>query len=403
MSFRKDLIVIRNGTVLRVEQSVIFDNANAFLDRIPSAPLPSKNTGKGVLYHFQDNFDCTPKKREVGYFKNNFALLDGAKGLMVYSTKVAPEKFMEVLEHDLGGAIPKMPIFVIDNSVGQFLESQMDELDNENNKKGGDRCASMRLKSKKYHELHELIQQPGSRLKKKTLSVMDLDQFKVSIFRENGAIQGGVNQGFQNGQIQSNTSRLNQSTVWSILEADTQAGRNQYENHCLSEMDGICAMCIDDFVKGDQIRILPCTHGFHKNCIDEWLLNQSALCPMCKFDTRKALYNNSKFVDIELEDQASRVSQINQNTSNKNMMIYLKNGAQKFKSKILSKPMNKKCYPGRSASLEKPRFGKNKKSIKVLRPDHLVPINSPNLNSREFGSLSPIIIPNSNPKTSHSQ
>ena len=32
-------------------------------------------------------------------------------------------------------------------------------------------------------------------------------------------------------------------------------------------------MCLGQFEEGDEVRmLLPCTHEFHKGCIDEWLL-----------------------------------------------------------------------------------------------------------------------------------
>ena len=43
-----------------------------------------------------------------------------------------------------------------------------------------------------------------------------------------------------------------------------------------------CAICVDDFKDGDMMRVLPCSHHFHLECIDEWLINHSDLCPLCK-------------------------------------------------------------------------------------------------------------------------
>ena len=43
-----------------------------------------------------------------------------------------------------------------------------------------------------------------------------------------------------------------------------------------------CAICVDDFRDGDMMRVLPCNHHFHIKCIDEWLINHSDLCPLCK-------------------------------------------------------------------------------------------------------------------------
>ena len=41
-----------------------------------------------------------------------------------------------------------------------------------------------------------------------------------------------------------------------------------------------CSVCTDDFVKGQDIRVLPCGHKFHPECIDPWLLNVSGTCPL---------------------------------------------------------------------------------------------------------------------------
>ena len=41
-----------------------------------------------------------------------------------------------------------------------------------------------------------------------------------------------------------------------------------------------CSVCTDDFVKGQDLRVLPCNHKFHPECIDPWLLNVSGTCPL---------------------------------------------------------------------------------------------------------------------------
>ena len=56
-----------------------------------------------------------------------------------------------------------------------------------------------------------------------------------------------------------------------------------------------CAVCMADFKAGDELRVLPCKHAFHANCVDEWLLGHGRpaaadptqlrglpTCPMCK-------------------------------------------------------------------------------------------------------------------------
>ncbi|URE05105.1 RING-H2 finger protein [Musa troglodytarum] len=43
-----------------------------------------------------------------------------------------------------------------------------------------------------------------------------------------------------------------------------------------------CAVCLCEFEADDKLRLLPkCSHAFHLDCIDTWLLSHSA-CPLCR-------------------------------------------------------------------------------------------------------------------------
>lgn len=44
--------------------------------------------------------------------------------------------------------------------------------------------------------------------------------------------------------------------------------------------DNSCPICTDDFVKGQDLRLLPCNHTFHPDCVDPWLVNVSGTCPV---------------------------------------------------------------------------------------------------------------------------
>ncbi len=48
-----------------------------------------------------------------------------------------------------------------------------------------------------------------------------------------------------------------------------------------------CPICIVDFEEGDDLRVLPCEghHRFHQGCVDQWLLELSSSCPLCRQGT----------------------------------------------------------------------------------------------------------------------
>lgn len=48
-----------------------------------------------------------------------------------------------------------------------------------------------------------------------------------------------------------------------------------------SESRKTCAVCMEEFRAGEQMRTLPCFHDFHKRCVDRWL-RQQGVCPICK-------------------------------------------------------------------------------------------------------------------------
>lgn len=64
-----------------------------------------------------------------------------------------------------------------------------------------------------------------------------------------------------------------------------------------------CAICLEEYVPGDKLRILPCNHRFHVPCIDNWL-NRKPFCPICKRD----VYSNG--IDINSSEHTPLLNAI---------------------------------------------------------------------------------------------
>uniref|UniRef100_A0A6M2EN90 RING-type domain-containing protein n=1 Tax=Populus davidiana TaxID=266767 RepID=A0A6M2EN90_9ROSI len=56
-----------------------------------------------------------------------------------------------------------------------------------------------------------------------------------------------------------------------------------YSKKLMRQQDSLeCAVCLSDFSEGESVRKLKCKHTFHKDCLDEWLQQCLATCPLCR-------------------------------------------------------------------------------------------------------------------------
>ena len=67
----------------------------------------------------------------------------------------------------------------------------------------------------------------------------------------------------------------------------------------------VCSICLGNFVDGEECRMLPCLHVFHKACIDHWF-NVSQECPLCKRSVMHTSTNNTANRSTNFAAQQSR-------------------------------------------------------------------------------------------------
>ena len=63
------------------------------------------------------------------------------------------------------------------------------------------------------------------------------------------------------------------------LSGSGVTGTSVMESEAREENLG-CSICTEDFKVGEDVRVLPCNHQYHPNCVDPWLINISGTCPL---------------------------------------------------------------------------------------------------------------------------
>ncbi|XP_009463080.1 PREDICTED: E3 ubiquitin-protein ligase RNF43 [Nipponia nippon] len=90
-------------------------------------------------------------------------------------------------------------------------------------------------------------------------------------------------------QLNRTQDSLQQQTMQAIGQLATrryqarcrQASRWDSASSCSSAP--VCAICLEEFSEGQELRIISCSHEFHRDCVDPWL-QQHHTCPLCMFN-----------------------------------------------------------------------------------------------------------------------
>ncbi len=80
----------------------------------------------------------------------------------------------------------------------------------------------------------------------------------------------------------------------SSSHTNTSSNDNSDGNHGADSNDELpcCLICLVDYENGDEVRTLPCSHDFHKDCVDSWLYNHSS-CPACRSSIDRSILSST--------------------------------------------------------------------------------------------------------------
>ncbi|CAG8659282.1 12873_t:CDS:2 [Acaulospora morrowiae] len=115
-----------------------------------------------------------------------------------------------------------------------------------------------------------------------------LDSFPVYLFPQ---IEDDISNDLEKGNYKELTEESNQShnigrthIGGNDIMMDDEIIEIHSDHSKIMDKQLTCPICLGDFLPGEELRILPCNHQYHRVCIDPWLLDISSLCPVCKAD-----------------------------------------------------------------------------------------------------------------------
>ena len=90
--------------------------------------------------------------------------------------------------------------------------------------------------------------------------------------------------GLGTGNVRGTTAHFEDVIVHTTQEVIEEMSTQQT---LIQDLPSMCTICQDNMRQGEIIRRLNvCNHEFHVSCIDNWLLNRSVICPVCRHDVR---------------------------------------------------------------------------------------------------------------------
>ncbi|XP_071428464.1 E3 ubiquitin-protein ligase ZNRF3 isoform X2 [Pithys albifrons albifrons] len=101
---------------------------------------------------------------------------------------------------------------------------------------------------------------------------------------------------------------MNRLAVQALEKMETRKFKSKSKGHRESNCGALdtlsssstsdCAICLEKYIDGEELRVIPCTHRFHKKCVDPWLL-QHHTCPHCRHNIIEQKKGNAGPICLE--------------------------------------------------------------------------------------------------------
>jgi hypothetical protein len=88
-----------------------------------------------------------------------------------------------------------------------------------------------------------------------------------------------------------NNNISNNNTFEDVLVTTNIEDVNNLDKKILeSNLDIDCSICLDNMQKDESIIELKCTHKFHSQCIETYLIEYGRKCPICRTEIGSSHY-----------------------------------------------------------------------------------------------------------------
>ncbi|KAJ2083651.1 hypothetical protein H4R24_000609 [Coemansia sp. RSA 988] len=349
---RKNLVQIKDDAIVLVDATTTLDSSTGRIARLSISPPGPLVGTRGIVYALPDLVDCQPVKRSKQYLAESYirialvaddgncpvaakiaqAQYDGAVGALVYNNTLGAADMCVAMRNEMKKHKPKIPVMTVDRQYGETLQLEiialLDEAWHESGNQFRAIFASMYPEDEGEHLsaweitlislvailafglstslLFHIISSRRRRLadneqdnggmgelskKIETLPTCALDRLLLRTVSNSDV--NTLSECTSPLDVILNPSRSNRSLGASsggphdqdVPCSDKDKEPNSVPKGCIAT----CIVCIDEFAVGSKMRILPCGHNYHIECIDPWLTSKSSLCPLCKYDTRDVL------------------------------------------------------------------------------------------------------------------